>query len=90
MVTQNPPLGVAKGAILCSPAVNADGCEVQLMLALEKQHFGPNLYYRWWMDGHGDSEKRQLRMAAGAVVPQSVLAVEVLQPALQTQGLEWI
>lgn len=90
MVVPNLPPGVAKGAVLCSPAVNADGCEVQLMLALEEQHFGPDFHYRWWVDGHGDSEERQLRMAAGAVVLQTFLAVEVLQPALETQGLQRI
>lgn len=60
------------------------------MLALKKQHFGPDFQDRWWVDRHSDGEQRQLRMAAGPTVLQNILIMEVLQSALETQSLEWI
>lgn len=58
------------------------------MLALKKQHFGPDFQDGGWVDGHSDGEQRQLRMAAGPIVPQNILTMEVLQSALETQSLE--
>lgn len=60
------------------------------MLGLKKQHFGPDFQDRWWVDRHSDGEQGELRMSAGPVVPQSILTIEVLQSALETQSLEWI
>lgn len=57
------------------------------MLALKKQHFGPDFHDGGWVDRHSDGEQRQLRMAAGPIVLQNILTLEVLQSALETQRL---
>lgn len=73
------------GSEIRSPAVDAHRRKVQLVFALKKQHFGPDFHNRWWVNWHSDGEERQLGMAAG-----SILTMEVLQSALETQGLEWM
>lgn len=70
------------------PAVHGHGCEIQLVFALEEQHFSPDLHNGRRVDGHGHTEQRQLRPAAGLDVPQAILAVEVLQSSLELQSLE--
>lgn len=66
---------VTGGLELRSPAVNAHRREVQLVFALKKQHFGPDFHNRWWVNWHSDGEERQLRMAAGSTVPQTILTM---------------
>lgn len=70
-----------------APAINAQGCEVQLVLGLKEKHLSSDLHNGWRLDGHGDGEQCQLMLVTGPVVPQIPLAVEVLQPPLELQSL---
>lgn len=70
-----------------APAINAHGCEVQLVLALKEEHFCSDLHNGWRLDGHSNGEQRQLRFVTGPVVS---LAMEVLQSPLKLQSLVWI
>lgn len=71
-----------------APAVHGQGCEIQLVFALEEQHFSPDLHNGRRVDGHGHAEQSQLRPAAGLAVPRALLAVEVLQSSPELESLE--
>lgn len=73
-----------------APAVNAHGCEVQLVFALKEEHFSSDFHNGWRVDGHRNSEQCQLTFATGPVVPQTPLAMEVLQSSLELQSLVWV
>lgn len=72
---------------LVAPAIDAHGCEVQLVLGLKEEHFRSDLHNGWRLDGHSNGEQRQLRFVTGAVFP---LAMEVLQSPLELQSLVWV
>lgn len=90
MQKDQPKTKIPRSFELCAPAVYAHGREVQLVLGLKEQHFGPDFQDGRRVDGHSDGEEGQLRVAAGPIVPQRPLTMEVLQSALETQSLEWI
>lgn len=70
------------------PAVHGNGCEIQLVFALEEEHFRPDLHNRRGVDGHGYAEQRQMRSVPGLAVPHALLAVQELQPPPELQSLE--
>lgn len=70
-----------------SPVINAQGCEVQLVLALKEEDFSPDLHNGWRLDGHSDGKQCQLRLGRCPIFPHEALAMKVLQSSLDFQSL---
>ena len=71
-----------------SPVVDAHRGEVQLVLGLEDECFGPDLQDGWSLDRDSDAEQGELRLDPRAVLAHHALAMEVLQSPLEFQSLE--